>query len=214
MVRLLIVRHGLSLTNKDKRYTGQRDVPLAPLGLLQGEAVSRYIAENYEVSAIYSSDLSRAVDTVAPLAKYLSLPIVKTAALREFAMGEWEGKNFEEVKTLFPETCALLKTEKWRVRYDGGESYEEVRARVRDCFAKIVMENEGKTVAVASHGGAIRAYLSIVMGLDLKDIAGVPAVSNASLSVVEVENGAYRIVCLGEDGYLADIVYATDPEIH
>ncbi len=214
MVGLLIVRHGLSLTNKDKRYTGQTDVPLAPLGFAQGEAVSRYIAENYSVDAIYSSDLCRAVETLAPLGRILSLPIRKHAGLREFAMGEWEGKTYAEVKELFPETCALLKTEKWRVRYDGGESYEEMHRRVTAAFAEIIAENEGKTVAVASHGGAIRMYLATALGIPLQSVEKAPTVSNASLTVVEIENGEARIALLGEDGFLAEERFAVDKELH
>lgn len=215
MVRLLIVRHGLSLTNKDKRYTGQRDVPLAPLGLLQGEAVSRYIAENYKVDAIYASDLSRAVDTLAPLSAHLSLPIKRCAGLREISLGDWEGKTYEEVKSLYPETYALLKTARHLVRYEGGESYREAYDRAVNAFLTIARENEGKTVAVVSHGGTIRLFLSKVMGLPYEEGNGnTPAISNASLTAVEIDGEDMRLVFAGEDGYLGTLTEAVDPNLH
>lgn len=215
MVRLLIVRHGLSLTNKDKRYTGQRDVPLAPLGYQQAEAVSRYIAETYKVDAIYTSDLCRAADTLAPLAKSLSLPMVKRADLREIFLGDWEGKTYDEVQVLYPETCRLLKTARHLVRYEGGESYREAYDRAQNAFLSIARENEGRTVAIASHGGTIRLFLAAVMGMPFE--AGnekTPVIPNASLTAVEIDGAAMRIVFAGEDSYLLGLSEAVDANLH
>ena len=67
MVKILLVRHGQSLSNDSGTITGQIDSPLSNLGLKQAELVSNYIFKNYSVNAIYSSDLTRAVDTLKPL---------------------------------------------------------------------------------------------------------------------------------------------------
>ena len=205
MTRLLIVRHGFSLTNKEKRYTGQMDVPLDAIGLLQGEAASRYLAAHYAVDAIYSSDLCRAVETVRPLSERLSLPIRKDARLREYFMGEWEGKAFSEVKTLFPMTCQALKTEPWRVRYDGGECVQDVFLRVSECLDEIIKENEGKTVVIASHGGAIRQILRYVMRLPAERYSELPHVANASISEIVVEGNEMRVLRLSETEHLATL---------
>ena len=214
MVRLLIVRHGLSEANKDKRYTGQRDIPLAPLGYQQGEAASRYIAENYAVDAIYSSDLCRAADTLKPLAERLSLPIQTRKELREISLGDWEGKTYEEVKALYPETWQLLQTARHLARYEGGESYMEAYERAKNAFLSIARENEGKTVAVCAHGGIIRLFLVFVLKLLLEDGANAPLIANASLSVVEIDGDERRLLVAGEDGYLADLTEEVDGHLH
>lgn len=206
MVRLLIVRHGFSMTNKDKRYTGHMDVPLDAVGLLQGEAASRYLAAHYAVDAIYSSDLCRAVETVRPLSEQLSLPIRKDARLREYFMGEWEGKAFSEVKTLFPMTCQALKTEPWRVRYDGGESVHDVYLRVSECLDEIIKENEGKTVVIASHGGAIRQMLRYALRLPAERYSELPRVANASISEIEIEGETMRVLRISETEHLAELI--------
>ncbi len=205
MVRLLLVRHGYSVTNKEKRYTGHRDVPLDAVGLLQGEAVCRSLAEHYTVDAIYSSDLCRAVETVRPLADRLSLPIHKDARLREYFMGEWEGKSFEEVERLFPETYACLKKTPWLVRYDGGESCDEVYFRVCECMQGIIKENEGKTVVIASHGGTIRQILRFALGFLPGEPYEVPHLKNASISVIECEGDVIRVVSYNETEHLAEL---------
>ena len=203
MVRLLIVRHGYSLTNKDKKYTGQTDVPLDRIGHLQAEAAARYIAEKYKVDAIYSSDLCRAVETARPLSERLSLPIYKDARLREYFMGEWEGMGFAEAKEKFSETAAILKSEPWRVRYDGGESMDEVFMRIRGFMEEILRENEGKTVAVVSHGGAIRQILRYVMHLPPERCSEIPQPANASISELEVEGEVTRAVRISVTEHLA-----------
>lgn len=214
MVRLLIVRHGVSLTNSEKRYTGQRDVPLAPLGLLQGEAASRYLAEHYPIDAIYSSDLCRAKETLMPLAKALSLPIVTRIDLREIRLGEWEGKTYEEVQRLYPETYAMIQSEKWRARYEGGESYREAYDRAVRAFSAIAAENEGKTVAVASHGGTVRLYLTHLLGIPFESNEIAPALGNASLTVVELDGGKPHVALYGFDGYLEGITLEVDKNLY
>ncbi len=203
MVKVLIVRHGYSVTNKEKRYTGQTDVPLDAIGYRQAEAACKYIAEKYKVDVIYSSDLCRVVETVRPLSERLSLPIVTDARLREFAMGEWEGKSFSEVESLFPETYACLKKTPWLVRYDGGESCDEVFFRVRECVKEIIKENEGKTVVIASHGGAIRQILRFAFGFLPGEPYEIPHLKNASISVIECEGDVIRVVSHSETEHLA-----------
>ena len=76
MTKLLLIRHGFSSGNKEKRFSGQMDLPLSEEGLRQAHLACEYILNNYQVGALYASDLVRAVDTVEPLSKELGLPIV------------------------------------------------------------------------------------------------------------------------------------------
>ena len=214
MVRLLILRHGVSLTNKDKRYTGKMDVPLAPLGYEQAEVACRFIAENYRVDAVYASDLSRATNTVRPLAERLSLPLLLRRELREIDLGDWEGKTYEEVKVLYPETWERLHKERHLVRYEGGESFGEAYERAKRAFLSIARENEGKTAVVASHGGTIRLFLAFVLGLPFEKSSDAPLIPNASLSLVEINGEDMRLRFAGEDGYLKDLTLELDGNLH
>ena len=83
MLRLLLVRHGQSESNVAMQFTGQADAPLSELGRKQANELKEFILNNYNVDSIWSSDLLRARETVAPIAKALHLSIRKEKLLRE-----------------------------------------------------------------------------------------------------------------------------------
>ena len=74
MVRFLIIRHGYSKSNKEKKFTGQMDVGLDEAGVIQAECTGKYVAEKFNVDKIYSSDLCRAYDTAEPLSEITGIP--------------------------------------------------------------------------------------------------------------------------------------------
>ena len=206
MTKLLIIRHGYSVTNKAKIFTGQNDVDLAPEGYGQAEAVCRYIAENYKVDAIYSSDLKRAVNTILPLAKKLGLEIHTEKGIRELDVGEWQGRPVEDVRL---ENLEKLKA----YRYDpanhgcpGGENYTDMCKRALPVFERIAKENDGKTVAVATHGGVIRIMTCIFRSLPLVEVKDIPHCPNASLMVVSFDDGKFTIEKESFNSYLEDQV--------
>ena len=97
MTKILIIRHGQSENNKEAKYTGHLDVSLSSEGRAQAEALAQYLEKNYKIDAIFSSDLKRAADTIAPYAEKMGIEIKKDADFREVSVGRWQGKTFEEV---------------------------------------------------------------------------------------------------------------------
>ena len=101
---LYIVRHGFSLANAGKVFTGHTNVGLSELGLKQASHITEYF-EDKKVDVIYASDLDRAYDTVKGVADNKNLEIIKSKNLREIFAGEWEGKTFSELMEKYPEEC-------------------------------------------------------------------------------------------------------------
>ena len=89
MIKFIIVRHGFSCGNKEKRFSGQLDVSLDEIGYSQAKSIAEYVLSNFSVDRIYSSDLSRAYDTVKPVADALGQDVVKCRELREVDVGLW-----------------------------------------------------------------------------------------------------------------------------
>ena len=109
MTTFILVRHGESMANKTKSYAGHIDIPLSEEGFLQAEAVSRYIEENFKVDAVYSSDLSRAYNTIKPFADKCNLAIEKRKELREVNVGLLQGMSFDDVEKEYPGLFSKIK---------------------------------------------------------------------------------------------------------
>ena len=190
MVKFVIIRHGLSQYNKEQRFTGQADIPLDEVGVRQARCAGEYILKNYRIDAVYASDLNRAIETARPVAEVLKLPIHTESDLREIHVGSWQDIKSAEVKERWPEQ---LKT--WREKpgvsrcgNGDGESFQEVRERGFRVMKKIAMENEGKTVLVATHGGILRALCCEWQNIAPEDVNKIHGVNNASLTIAEYEN--------------------------
>ena len=198
MVRLVIVRHGYSLYNKEKRFTGQADIPLTEIGIEEARLTADYVLKQYQIDAIYSSDLSRAVDTAKPIAEALGLPIHTTDQLRELNVGVWQDMLFEDVYTDYYKEYQYYKEHPDQGRAGvNGECFTELQKRALSAIAQIVAENEGKTVLVTSHGGTIRSLRCAWMGIALKDMYTIAHVPNASVTEVIFEEGKPQIVVAG-----------------
>lgn len=206
MTKFLIIRHGQSTANLEERYAGWYDAPLTELGRKQAAITTDYILKNYHVDAVYSSDLIRAVETVKEIAARVNVPLVKEKALREIDGGEWEEKQVEEIAREYPEQAYLWKTDIGKARPTGGESFAELQVRIDSALRKIAAENDGKTVVVASHGGAIRTMQCLFENVPIEDMRKVPWTPNASVSEVNYENGKYTPVRLGYTGHLGTLI--------
>lgn len=202
MVRFIIVRHGLSKANKEQRFSGQYDFPLDEIGVQQADAVSKYIYETFKVDRIYSSDLSRAYNTVKPLSELLGMEIIKRSDLREIDVGVWQNVLFKEVQEKYPETFKEYISNPGIWKFEGGECYADVQKRALHALEEIAAENEGKTVVIGTHGGLIRALRAAWEGIPLSEFKKVPNISNCSVTVVEYSNGSVKLLSIGNTEHL------------
>lgn len=212
MVRFILVRHGYSQFNKENRFTGQLDVHLDEVGLWQAERVGEYLFSHDRIDAIYSSDLSRAVATAEPTARLFGLRIQKRKDLREMDVGRWSGCYFERVKVDFPEEYAIYRSNRALFTYPDGESYVDVQKRAEKALVEIAGKHDGETVMIATHGGVLRSSLCVWSGHDIADLLDIPPVANASISVVEYENGVFTLKEIGYTGHLEDRLGGTSLE--
>lgn len=206
MVRFIIVRHGYSIGNKSRKFSGQWDVPLDEIGYEQAESVCEYISKNFEIDGIYSSDLCRAYDTVKPLGEALGMEIKKCRELREVDVGLWQGKFIEDVEKEFPDGYKLYRENAGLSKFDGGESFVDLMNRGRDIFEKIALENDEKTIVVGTHGGVIRTLRAAWNGIAPENIKDIPQVPNASVTIALYEgNGKVTWEKIGDASHLVRV---------
>ncbi len=204
MVTFIIIRHGYSKFNKEKRFTGQLDVPLDEKGIIQAEYTAKYILSNYKVDKIYSSDLSRACETVKPLSEALGLPIITDRAFREIDVGIWQGELISEIEKKYPDEMESYRSNPGVFKFEGGENYSMAAKRASEALETISKENDGKTIAVATHGGIVRCLRCLLNGYPLEKIKEIPIVPNASVTVVSYDDGNAEFLLAGYNEHLPD----------
>lgn len=205
MTTVILIRHGESEANRRNVFAGHIDPDLEENGLLQAKLTAGYIAENYQVDAIYASDLTRAYKTALCLGELLGMPVTKVKGMREIHAGEWEGANFNDLVVKYPEEFGMWMKDLAKAKCPGGETVSELGTRIFDTLTGIAEKEAGKTVVVATHATPIRAMHSIVETGSVQGMVNVPWASNASLTVFAYENGTWELLEASVDGHLSDI---------
>ncbi|MDQ5838982.1 MAG: histidine phosphatase family protein [Acidobacteriota bacterium] len=205
--RVLLVRHGQSQGNAERRFGGHSPTPLSELGRRQAEATARALASE-GVTAIYSSDLLRAAQTAEPLARMTGLEINRTSALRERSVGLLEGLTFEEAAERYPEEYAALLRRDFEHVLAGGESYRQLLDRAAAELDRAVERQRGGTVVAFSHTGTICILALHLMGaLDAPNLKPV-WISSANCGVTRFEiqhGGLTRLLRANDTRHLLDI---------
>ncbi|MBR5157542.1 MAG: histidine phosphatase family protein [Clostridia bacterium] len=204
MTTLLLIRHGYSEANHVGIFTGHTDVALNKQGIKQAELTAEYIAENYKISKVYSSDLKRAQKTAECISKIVKADVMLQENLREIYGGEWEGVTFNDLPKLYPAEFDVWISDIGSSACVGGESVKQVGERAIDALTKIAEENDGKTVVVVTHGAFIRTAQSIIETGGLKAMQNIPYVSNASVTEVEYD-GNFNVKSVSYDDHLGEL---------
>jgi probable phosphoglycerate mutase len=152
--QLLLIRHGETDWNSAGRIQGFRDIALSERGLRQAQVLARHL-EGQTLDAVYSSDLTRAIQTADPLARQRGLTLRIDARLKERGFGLFEGHTYAEAEANWPHEYAI-----WRQRdpghaVPGGESYRDARLRVLASLEDIARQHAGRAVAIVTHGGVL-----------------------------------------------------------
>jgi probable phosphoglycerate mutase len=164
-LRLLLVRHGEVLSNRELRYVGSRDEPLADSGVEQAERLAAALA-GLPVGAVYSSPLSRARETGRRIAAAREVPLRLEERLREQSFGEWEGLTRAEVLGLDEERLLRWEADLGTAP-PGGESLAAVQTRALDLVGDLAREHRGEWIVLVSHVGPVKALLCAALGAPL-----------------------------------------------
>ena len=164
MAELILARHGETAWNVEKVFRGRADVDLDRVGLKQAELLGKYLS-NWELEAIYSSPLRRALDTANMVAGYQKVAVRVAEGLTDFDYGEWQSVPEQEVKKLYPALLNEWHSNPHKVRTPGGESLEDVRRRVVELINDILPRHRGNVLLV-SHRVVIKVLICDFLGLD------------------------------------------------
>lgn len=204
--RVVLIRHGETDWNRDRRIQGQTDTPLSALGRRQALAIGQRLKRE-RFTAIYASDLQRAWDTAqaigqATLAERSDAPQpVADRRLREMDFGEWEGKTSAEIAASHPEAHARSKHRDADFRIPGGESFRDLYERTVAAVTSLVDAHPGGTLCVVAHGGILDMMYRHTHSIAL-DQPRVFSLYNAAYNCLEHEGGRFRLEVWGEVAHL------------
>jgi broad specificity phosphatase PhoE len=189
--RVYLVRHGSVVGAETRRFIGHLDVPLSPLGERQVAALAGRLRDA-RIEAVYSSDLARARESARILGAPHRLTAQERPALREFAMGRWEGLTGEEIRALDADAYAIWMADVAGYQFPGGENLAQLAARAWPAFEAIVAAHAGGAVAVVAHGGTNRMILCRALGVAPDRILALGQ-DYAALSILEWSGARWRL---------------------
>jgi 2,3-bisphosphoglycerate-dependent phosphoglycerate mutase len=187
--RVIFIRPGETGWNRLERWQGHVAVPLNDHGQQQAERLARFVRPT-GISALYTSDLRRAMDTARILAKMLHIEPVPDSRLRERHIGIWQGLTQDEVIAWYPEEYLALLANPNEYQIPGGESRVQVAARMKAAFDAIIAQTGDDTIGIVSHTTAIRALLGVLM--PEIDALTMPF-ANMSVTSLAHEDGTWKI---------------------
>ncbi|MFO7834002.1 MAG: histidine phosphatase family protein [Halohasta sp.] len=202
MTRLVLVRHGETEWNRERRVQGWAPVPLTDRGHEQAAALAERLAERYAVDRLIASDLRRTLETARPVARAVDCELTTDRRWRERDFGVLQGLDYGELFLGHPEyTLSEVGSTAAEARPEGGESLldqrERVLAAVDDLRASL---GPDETAVVVTHGGPLYLVLGWVRGLDIRS------------TVLDQEQGNCAINELVADGDRVDVVVENDTD--
>ena len=193
---IYLVRHGEVVLAETRRFIGHLDVPLSELGERQSTAQAARLA-GVAIAAVFTSDLSRARRTGEIIGAPHGLEPTAVPALREMAMGRWDGLTAEEIREREPAAFADWMAHIGEFPFPEGESVPDLHARAWPAFEAIVAAHEGESVAVVAHGGTNRALLCAALGMPLHRLLAFGQ-DYGALTVLERLDDAWQLRRLNE----------------
>jgi broad specificity phosphatase PhoE len=193
---IYLVRHGEVVHALSRRFIGHLDVPLSEWGEQQCAAQARRLA-GVGLTAIFTSDLERARRSGEIIAAPHGLVPTAVPALREMAMGRWDGLTSAEIQAREPEAFTTWMADVGSFAFPDGESVGDLLARAWPAFLQIVRGHRGEAVAIVAHGGTNRALLCTALGLPTTRLLSLGQ-DYGAVSILEGDEHGWRIHRLNE----------------
>ena len=198
VTRIFLIRHGATMLTAEDRFAGATNVELSDEGREQARRLAQRLSTE-KIAAVFTSPLSRTVETASIIAEPHKLPVQARAELREISHGRWEEMTRREVEEKFPEEAAAWDKDPYTSAPKGGESGLAVTARALPALIEIVKAHAGRNVIVVSHKATIRLLLSSLLGFDPRRFRDNLEQSPAALNIVDFKDPVHARLTLFND---------------
>lgn len=207
LTKLFLIRHGQSVGNAEGRFGGHTQTPLSLLGQTQANLTAQALKKE-RITAIYSSDLRRAVQTAEPLATLMSLDIETASDFRERNVGVLEGLTFNEAEKKFPKDYNALVYRDIHHVMTKGESYVQLLERTTKALNQLLEKHRGGRIAIFAHTGTICFMTLNILGAINEKTTHTPwlITSNCGINRFEFRpNNNIRVMSINDTRHLSEI---------
>ena len=203
MPKYILVRHGESVWNSQRRIQGSLDPELSPRGRRQTDLLVPHLRAYLTpaVAAIYSSPLRRAAQTADQIALAYQIPVVHEPDLREMSLGKWEGKTVAEIQATYPGCYEQWLEDPLAFPAPGGEDLRSFERRVVGVLERMQNTQPKADLIVVSHGGVIKALLCFALGLDVRYLFRLKQ-DNTAVNQIELDGRVRRVLLLNDTCHL------------
>ncbi|MEG2455847.1 MAG: histidine phosphatase family protein, partial [Oscillospiraceae bacterium] len=202
MTQIYLIRHAEAEGNLYRRIHGWYNSLITENGYRQIDALEERF-RNINIDRVYSSDLFRTMTTAGAIWRSHGLLLDVRPGLREVCMGDWEDHPWAEIQRTDAGRIALFNASDPRWEAPRGEPFQQVQARVLDALRTIAAENDGKTVAVFSHGMAIRTVLTALHGLPMEEMKQIAHGDNTAVNLLEFTDGEGKVIFENDASHLS-----------
>lgn len=205
---IYLIRHGECKGNIENRLSGITDFEITQRGKEQTYLLASKMKE-FKISKIYSSPLSRAVDTARIIMKENQINKLNIDnELQEINYEVCDGMSWDDIDNEYP-----MVRKEWKkiyhypVNIPGQESFNELQKRIKNAIIKITNDNLGENIAIISHGIAISSFLCLVKNLNAKECYKLKIQKNTSYSILKFSNGKFYLLEESNSDHLKEDIY-------
>ncbi len=204
MTTVYFIRHAEAEGNRYRIAHGHYNSLLTPRGWKQVACVEKRFADVH-IDAVYASDLYRTCATATSIFQSHNLPLHREPRLREINVGIWEGQTWGDLIRLYPTQTHQFSHDLFAWEMEGGEDPRAVIARMEEAVREIAKNHPDQTVALFSHGYAIRLLLGKLQGMSHAELDKSPTGGNTAVSCLEVEGDTITVRFRDDDSHLAEL---------
>ncbi len=200
MVKLILVRHALTVDNQKSRLSGHIDSSISEEGKEQIDKITNYL-KDFDIDKIYTTTSSRTKDTVKKLSELKSIEIIEKESLKEISFGDFEGLTFDEIKDKYPKEFQDMIEKGYEYKYPNGESLIDSYNRVCIELDNIISNNDNRTILICSHGGTIRNIITYLISNSYKYHWNFK-IDNGSVTILEIQDGFTVITAMNNTSFI------------
>ncbi len=206
MTEIVLIRHGETDWNAERRLQGHLDIPLNAQGMRQARAVGRALRHE-TIDAIISSDLQRALHTAQAIAAGRNMQVQTDAGLRERSYGAFEGLRYADISERYPDAYATWQAREIDARFppgaNAGETLREFATRALGTVAALAMSHQMRRIAVVSHGGVLECLYRQANRIDWAAPRNFE-IRNAGINRLRWHGAAFQVVQWSDTAHLSE----------